>query len=111
MTGVERNLVIQFEKIAKHVRQNSFGTRKRYRWIFIQFLKFVAITYRLQNIKNLTEKHVIAYIRKLMDENKAQSTIFTHLSVIRFYFRKIGIQEEIKSNEELFTASKMLTKK
>ncbi|WP_338834588.1 hypothetical protein MHLNE_08970 [Moorella humiferrea] len=110
MTGIERNLVIQFEKIAKHVRENSFQSRKRYRWIFIQFLKFVAITYRLQNIKNLAEKHVIAYVTKLIDENKAQSTILSHLSVIRFYFTKIGLPE-IAPNQEIFTMSKTLTKK
>ncbi|MCG0277954.1 MAG: site-specific integrase [Thermanaeromonas sp.] len=108
MTGAERNLVIQFEKIAKHVRENSFRTRKRYRLIFIQFLRFVAVTFHLQNIKNLKEKHVIAYIRKLEGENKAQSTIFTHLSAIRFYFAKIGLQK-ISSNQELFTLSKKLT--
>ncbi|APC09056.1 phage integrase N-terminal SAM-like domain-containing protein [Neomoorella thermoacetica] len=110
MTGIERNLLVQFEKICKHIRQNSFDTRKRYRWIFIQFLRFVAVTFHLQNIKNLQEKHVIAYIQKLQKENKAKSTILTNLSVIRFYFTKIGVPE-IAPNQEIFTMSKTLTKK
>lgn len=108
MTGAERNLLIQFEKIAKHVRENSFRTRKRYRWIFVQFLRFVALTFHLQNLRNLKEKHVIAYVRKLESENKAKTTILTHISAIRFYFRKIGLPD-ISKNSAIFSMSKKLT--
>lgn len=104
MTGMERNLLVQFLKVNKHIRENSFRTRKRYRQIFSQFLSFTAKTFRLQNIKNISQKHIIAYVLHLRKENKSPQTILTHLSAIRFYGRKIGFS--VGDNQELFTKIK-----
>lgn len=114
MTGVERNLLTQFEKISKHIRENSFRTRKRYRWVFIQFLSFIAREFRIQNIRNISQKHVVAYIEYMLSRNYSLPTVYVHLSVIRFYGSKIGYKipennilfEKVKEKSKLFTVSK-----
>lgn len=76
------------EQIAK-IRRNavetvSFKTRERYWASFDRFCRFCAEKFRLQNVKNIQDKHLLAYIEHLKNENRSASHIKTELSGIRY---------------------------
>lgn len=76
------------EQIAK-IRRNavetvSFKTRERYWASFDRFARFCAEKFKLQNIKNIQDKHLLAYIEHLKSQNRSASHIKTELSGIRY---------------------------
>lgn len=86
---IYENLLIQAEKLFRHNRQGSYKTRERYFEAYKRFLKYLADTYRLEKISNISGKHLFAYVGYMQSQNLNASTIKTDLSAIRFWHDQI----------------------
>lgn len=89
-------------KIFKHIRTNSYKSRARYMSSVLNFIKFCFMKYRLENIRNINNEHIVAYIIARQDDHIAEKTISNDLSAIRFFMDHVSNPRyEISSNTEL----------
>ncbi len=98
--GLYKNLLAQVESIYKHSNELSFKTRARYFEATKRFCKFLADNYRLQNFKNVEDRHFKAYVEHLKENNSA-ATIQSDLSGIRYFHRKSGSKNRLSPNSKL----------
>jgi integrase len=83
-------LLAQLDRLARHNRQGSYRTRQRYYEAMQRFCRFLAATFRLQKLANISTKHVVAYVQDMQDRGLAASTIKTDLAAIRFWHDKMS---------------------
>ncbi len=88
--GIYHALLAQLDKLDRHNRQDSYKTRQRYYEAMQRFCKFLADTFRLQKLANISGKHLTAYVHHLQESGKSASTIKTELAAIRFWHDKLG---------------------
>lgn len=77
-------LQAQAQKLFKHTRSGSYGTRARYRGSVGQFILFLEEQFKLQNLKNISDKHIIAYVQYRQEKGLAAKTIKNDLAAIRY---------------------------
>lgn len=82
-------LVAQLDKLARHNRQGSFQTKRRYYEAMQRFCRYLAEEYHLQKLSNISGKHFVAYVEHLQNSGKSASTIKTDLAAIRFFHDKM----------------------
>ena len=99
-TGLYKNLLSQVGAIYKHSNELSFKTRARYFEATKRFCKFLADNFRLQNFKNVDDRHFKVYVEHLK-ENNAAATIQSDLSGIRYFHRKSGSKNRLSPNSKL----------
>ena len=100
--GIYHALLAQLDKLERHNRQCSYKTRQRYYEAMQRFCRFLADSYPLQKLANISGKHLVAYVRHLQEKGKAASTIKTELAAIRFWHDKLGeAKYKLPSNEDL----------
>ena len=100
--GIYHALLAQLDKLERHNRQGSYKTRQRYYEAMQRFCRFLADSYHLQKLANISGKHLVAYVRHLQEKGKAASTIKTELAAIRFWHDKLGeAKYKLPSNEDL----------
>lgn len=87
--GIYHSLVAQLNKLARHNRQGSFRTKERYYEAAKRFCAFLAETYRLQKLANVSGKHLVDYILYMQEQGKSASTVKTDLAAIRFFHDKL----------------------
>jgi len=80
----------QIEKIFRHTRQNSFATRDRYRDSNRQFAAFLHDRFKVQNIRNISDKHVVEYVQQRQQEGKSAKTIKNDLAAIRYLHDQVS---------------------
>ena len=98
--GLYKNLLAQVEAIYNHSNELSFKTRARYFEATKRFCKFLADNFRLQNFKNVEDRHFKAYVEHLKENNSA-ATIQSDLSGIRYFHRKSGSKNRLSPNSKL----------
>ena len=98
--GIYKNLLAQVESIYSHSNELSFKTRARYFEATKRFCKFLADNFRLQNFKNVEDRHFKAYVEHLKENNSA-ATIQSDLSGIRYFHRKSGSKNRLSPNSKL----------
>lgn len=74
----------QCDKIFKHTRSGSYATRARYKASCQQFVQFVNEKYKMQNLRNLQDKHVAAYLQHRLEQGIASKTLKNDLGAIRY---------------------------
>lgn len=84
------NLLSQAEKLYRHNRQGSYKTKERYFEAYKRFLRYVAETYRLEKLQNISGKHLSSYVEYMQYKNYSASTIKTDLAAIRFWHDQIA---------------------
>ncbi|MDI6630914.1 MAG: phage integrase N-terminal SAM-like domain-containing protein [Thermoanaerobacteraceae bacterium] len=95
-------LIQQLDRIHRHTRQGSILTRRRYYEAMRRFLRFVAFEFKLQNMANISNKHLAAYVAYLKEERRGPNYICTELAAIRFYHDQIeGRYRLTRDNEAL----------
>ena len=100
--GTYGTLVAQLDKLARHNRQGSFRTKERYYEACKRFCAFLADTYHLQKLENISGKHLTSYVLHMQGSGKSASTIKTDLAAIRFFHDKMGRPKyQLPSNDEL----------
>jgi site-specific recombinase XerD len=75
---------VQVEKLFRHTRQGSYGTRARYQDSCMQFVRFCHEIFKLQNIRNLHDKHVAAFVKDRQQKGIDAKTIKNDLSTLRY---------------------------
>lgn len=100
--GIYRTLVAQLDSLKRHNRQGSYRTRKRYYEAMERFCRFLAEEYHMQNLRNISHKHIDAYVEHMQADGKSASTIKTDLSAIRFWHDQMGgTRHPLPSNDDL----------
>lgn len=99
--NIYRNLEKQIDRIFRHCRQGSIKTRDRYKDGVKHLGKFLAESYNKQNMNNINNKHLEAYVEQMQDVGYSTSYITTNLSAIRFFVDQVKNSKYIKSNKEL----------
>jgi len=84
-TGIYLTLISQLDKLARHNRYGSFKTRERYRDAMKRFCVFLADSYRLEKLSNISGKHIEAYVAHLQERDRSAAYIKTELSAIRLF--------------------------
>lgn len=75
---------VQIEKIFKHTRQGSYSTRDRYKDSCLMFARFCKDRFKMQNIRNIHDKHVAAFITERLKQGIGSKTIKGDLSALRY---------------------------
>ena len=88
--GIYHALLDQLDKLERHNRQSSYKTRQRYYEAMQRFCRFLADSYHLQKLTNISGKHLVAYVHHLQKGGKSASTAKTDLAAIRFWHDKLG---------------------
>ena len=100
--GLYLALVSQLDKLARHNRQGSFRTKERYYEAVKRFCAFLADTYHLQKLENISGRHLTHYVLYLQEGGKSASTIKTDLAAIRFFHDKMSRPKyQLPTNDEL----------
>ena len=100
--GIYHALLAQLDKLERHNRQGSYKTRQRYYEAMQRFCRFLADSYHLQKLANISGKHLVAYVRHLQEGGKSASTVKTDLAAIRFWHDKISeAKYKLPSNADL----------
>ncbi len=97
------SLVDQTDKIFRHTRQGSIETREGYHDCMLRFVRWLDENYKLQNLRNISNKHLAAYAKMLLEEGRKASYVKKMMSAIRYYHDQLSrprYQLE-RSNEKL----------
>ena len=74
----------QLEAKFRHARSGSYGTRARYKQSCTKFADFVNERFKMQNLRNLQDKHIVAYIKFRQEQGISPKTIKSDLGAIRY---------------------------
>ncbi|MEK4366427.1 phage integrase N-terminal domain-containing protein [Paenibacillus sp. FSL M8-0212] len=75
---------VQIEKIFRHTRQGSYATRDRYKDSCLMFARFCLDRFKMQNVRNIHDKHVAAFIEERLKQGIGAKTIKGDLSALRY---------------------------
>ncbi len=82
-------LLEQAEKIYRHARQGSIHTRREYRKCFLRFIDWLWTNYQVKKLRNISNKHLRAYIQFLLDQGCGPAYIVKSLAAIRYYHDQV----------------------
>lgn len=92
----------QCEKLFKHTRSGSYGTRARYESSCKSFVTFLNENFKMKNLRNLSDKHVVAYVQHRLEQGVSAKTIKSDLSAIRYLHDLVPqVRYELSSNADL----------
>lgn len=74
----------QLEAKFRHARSGSYGTRARYKQSCVKFADFINEKFKMQNLRNLQDKHIVAYIQHRQAQGISPKTIKSDLGAIRY---------------------------
>ncbi len=83
-----KELMDSFHNICQYNRQMSFSSRQRYYQQMEKFIRFLA-NKNLGKLKNISNQHIVEYIKTLQDQGLSASTIETALSAIRVWHDQV----------------------
>lgn len=83
-------LIEQVEKIYRNCNRGSVSTRKRYKVSTIKFCEFLKKEYGLQNFRNVSERHIRAFVDYERKNNVPDITIENELIGIYFFYKFSG---------------------
>ena len=81
--GFYETLVSQLDRVARHNRQGSYHTKRRYCEAEKRFCAYLADEYHLQKLSNVSGKHLVSYVIHMQDTGKSASTIKTDLAAMK----------------------------
>lgn len=100
--NIYRNLNEQIDKVFRHTRQGSIKTRYRYEDGMNHFAKFLAETFKKQNLNKIESKHLQGYVEQMQETGYSKSYVTTNLSAIRFFIDVKGDDSKrLPTNREL----------
>lgn len=92
----------QMNKFFRHTRAGSYGTRARYRSSCNKFVSFLDKEFKMKNLRNLQDKHLVAYIDHRQLIGIAPKTLKNDLGAIRYMHDLISnAKHELSDNEGL----------
>lgn len=105
LVGASKQLMQQVDKVMRLSNRGSKVTRKTHRDKMRTFVSYVGDTFGLQNLKNLSDKHLVGYVEWAKTRQDA-STIKNTLSAVRFIHNELSqtrhqLSENTILNEKL----------
>lgn len=92
----------QMEKIFKHTRAGSFATRARYETSCRSFIRYLDEHFKMKNLRNLQDKHLLAYVQHRQEDGISAKTIKNDLGAIRYMHDLVpNTKYELASNDQL----------
>lgn len=92
----------QCAKLFKHTRSGSYATRARYESSCKQFINFLDDKYKMKNLRNLQDKHIVAYIQYRQELGISDKTLKGDLGAIRYMHDLVpNAKYELSTNENL----------
>lgn len=92
----------QMNKVFKHTRAGSYATRDRYTKSCRSFIRFLDENFKMKNLRNLQDKHVVAYVQFRQEEGISSKTIKNDLGAIRYMHDLLpNAKYELASNAKL----------
>lgn len=92
----------QMEKIFKHTRAGSYATRARYETSCCSFIHYLDVHFKMKNLRNLQDKHLLAYVQHRQEEGISAKTIKNDLGAIRYMHDLLpNTKYELASNDQL----------
>lgn len=79
----------QMEKLHRHARQGSIGTRREYKKCMLRFVEWLDSNYKLQNLRNLSNKHLAVYVIYMIGKGNSAGYVIKNLSAIRYYHNQV----------------------
>jgi site-specific recombinase XerD len=112
------SLRTQVEKLHRHARQGSIGTRREYRKCMLRFIAWLEESHNMQNLRNLSSKHLAAYARYLLQKGSSPGYVIKNLSAVRYYHdqfpdprytlerdnTRLGVPRRVPSGNRAWTA-------
>lgn len=98
--GAYLNLMNQINKLAKHSKGISITSQRQYYNHFDQFCRFVADNYNLKSIKNIQDKHIVAFVQERQNEAKSPATVKQDLAAIRYFHDQIPNPRNFLNNNK-----------
>lgn len=83
--GTYKNLMIQVNKIARHAKGVSITSQRQYYNHIDNFVRYISDEFGLKSLKNISGKHLAAYIEERQSEGKSPSTVKNDIAAIRYY--------------------------
>lgn len=84
------SLRAQVDKLHRHARQGSIATRREYSKCMLRFVDWLDSTYKLQNLRNLSNKHLAAYANYMLEKGNSPGYVVKHLSAVRYYHNQLS---------------------
>lgn len=75
---------VQMEVCFRHSKRNSYLCRKRYVGSCRPFITYLDDVFKLQNLRNLHDKHVASYVTERQNQGLSAKTILNDLCAIRY---------------------------
>lgn len=102
LTGASKALWQQVEKWTRLSNLGSKTTRRTHMEKMSTFVNYIGREYNLQNLKNLSDKHLVSYADWAKANGYSASTIKNTLSAVRFIHRQIPqTRYELSENKVL----------
>lgn len=101
--GAYLNLMLQLNRLAKHAKGLSIESQSQYYNHMDQVMRFLANEYNVQNLANISGRHVADYVEERQNEGKSASTVKGDLCAIRFFHDQYGGQtrHRLPDNKQL----------
>lgn len=97
-------LLNQTIKLFKHTRSGSYATRDRYLKSCKTFVAFLDKEFKMKSLRNLQDKHIVAYISWRQSEGIADKTLKNDLGAIRFLHDMVpNVKHQLSTNQQLAT--------
>ena len=97
---IYNGLVEQLNEVTKDLSgEKGYKTISRYYSACCEFSKFLASGYKLEKFNNVKAKHIFAYVERMQENGKSDSTIRTALAGIRFMYEKVGGKSILPKND------------
>lgn len=95
-------LLNQTIKLFRHTRSCSYATRARYLKSCKLFISFLDQRYKMKSLRNLQDKHLVAYLQHRQAEGLSDKTIKNDLAAIRYLHDMVpATKYQLASNVQL----------
>lgn len=97
------NVEVQVKKIFKHAREGSYGTRDKYESVCNDFARHCHEKFKLNNLRNMGDKHIASYAKAMQERGLQGKTIKTNMGAIRYMHNRIDRPRyrELSENRQL----------
>jgi site-specific recombinase XerD len=100
--GLIDNAIAQVERAFKKSNEKSFGTRHTYEESAKRFAAYAARVYSVQNMRNIRNEHIQAYVNELKEDDRKAGYIKTEMSGIRHLLHLIDCKNRIYEKNDRF---------
>lgn len=106
---IYENLKKQINTIFKDCKQASIKTTERYQHGVEHFAKFLAETYKEEDITSVSNEHIESYVKQMQKTGYSVGYIATNISSIRCFVSQLNDFICIKSNYDLGLPRRILS--